>query len=154
MASPLEQFAIQNVSAPLFSIGGHPIAVTNSAVFMIASVVVSSGLLYAGAALVGLLLRQRLYRWLLGSCGRQVVFGQHVTLRHPHKIHIGDNVMIDDHCLLDAKGTPNHGIRIGSGVFVDPGRYRIEYAATLTGGTQLLLGPFVVNVENMWTDGE
>ena len=50
MASPLEQFAIQNVSAPLFSIGGHPIAVTNSAVFMIASVVVSSGLLYAGAS--------------------------------------------------------------------------------------------------------
>ena len=37
MASPLEQFAIQNVSAPLFSIGGHPIAVTNSAIFMMAS---------------------------------------------------------------------------------------------------------------------
>ena len=49
MASPLEQFAIQNVTAPLFSIGGHPIAVTNSAVFMMASVVVSAGLLYAGA---------------------------------------------------------------------------------------------------------
>ena len=50
MASPLEQFAIQNVSAPLFSIGGHPIAVTNSAIFMMASVVVSAGLLYAGAS--------------------------------------------------------------------------------------------------------
>ena len=50
MASPLEQFAIQNVTAPLFSIGGHPIAVTNSAVFMMASVVVSAGLLYAGAS--------------------------------------------------------------------------------------------------------
>ncbi|MCW5734618.1 MAG: F0F1 ATP synthase subunit A [Enhydrobacter sp.] len=50
MASPLEQFAIQNLSAPLFSIGGHHIAVTNSAVFMMASVVAASGLLMAGAS--------------------------------------------------------------------------------------------------------
>jgi acetyltransferase-like isoleucine patch superfamily enzyme len=47
-----------------------------------------------------------------------VVFGQNVVLRHPHKIHIGSNVVIDDNCLLDAKGTSNRGIRIGSGVFV------------------------------------
>ena len=50
MASPLEQFAIQNLSAPLFSIGGHHIAVTNSAVFMTASVVAAAGLLMAGAS--------------------------------------------------------------------------------------------------------
>ena len=39
-------------------------------------------------------------------------------LRHPHKIHIGSNVVIDDNCLLDAKGESNRGIRIGDGVFV------------------------------------
>lgn len=50
MASPLEQFAIQNLSAPLFSIGGHHIAVTNSAVFMMASVVAATGVLMAGAS--------------------------------------------------------------------------------------------------------
>jgi len=50
VASPLEQFAIQNLTAPLFSIGGHPIAVTNSAVFMLGAVVVSAGLLMAGAS--------------------------------------------------------------------------------------------------------
>lgn len=50
MASPLEQFAIHNLSAPLFSIGGHEIAVTNSAVFMMGSVVVSAGLLLVGAS--------------------------------------------------------------------------------------------------------
>lgn len=49
MASPLEQFAIQNLTAPLFSIGGHHIAVTNSAIFMMGAVVLSSGLLLAGA---------------------------------------------------------------------------------------------------------
>jgi acetyltransferase-like isoleucine patch superfamily enzyme len=67
---------------------------------------------------LGLLLRKTFYPSLLGSCGRNVVFGQNVSLRHPHKIHIGDNVVIDDNCLLDAKGDTNAGIRIGSGVFV------------------------------------
>jgi acetyltransferase-like isoleucine patch superfamily enzyme len=47
-----------------------------------------------------------------------VVFGQNVTLRHPHKIVLGDNVVIDDNCLLDAKGEDNTGIRIGAGVFL------------------------------------
>lgn len=67
---------------------------------------------------LGLALRKALYPKLLGGCGRGVVFGQNVVLRHPHKIHIGDNVVVDDNCLLDAKGDANDGIRIGSGVFV------------------------------------
>jgi len=49
VASPLEQFAIQDLTAPLFTIGGHHIAVTNSAIFMMGAVVLSSGLLLAGA---------------------------------------------------------------------------------------------------------
>jgi acetyltransferase-like isoleucine patch superfamily enzyme len=67
---------------------------------------------------LGLLLRQMFYPRLLGSCGRNVVFGQNVVLRHPHKIHIGSNVVVDDNCLLDAKGDSNRGIRIGDGVFI------------------------------------
>src|SRR5580765_4442954 len=72
----------------------------------------------ARAGAIGLARRKALYPWLLGSCGRNVIFGQHVVLRHPHKIHIGDNVVIDDNCLLDAKGESNRGIRIASRVFV------------------------------------
>jgi acetyltransferase-like isoleucine patch superfamily enzyme len=67
---------------------------------------------------LGLALRKALYPRLLGSCGRNVVFGQNVVLRHPHKVHIGSNVVIDDHCLIDAKGDSNQGIQIGDGVFV------------------------------------
>ena len=67
---------------------------------------------------LGLALRQSLYPLLLGACGRNVVFGQNVVLRHPHKIHIGDNVVVDDNCLVDAKGESNAGIRIGNGVFI------------------------------------
>jgi acetyltransferase-like isoleucine patch superfamily enzyme len=66
----------------------------------------------------GLALRKALYPLLLGACGRNVVFGQNVVLRHPHKIRIGDDVVIDDNCLIDAKGSSNAGIRIGRGVFV------------------------------------
>lgn len=67
---------------------------------------------------LGLALRKFLYPLLLGRCGRNVVFGQNVVLRHPHKIRIGHDVVIDDNCLLDAKGDHNTGITIGSGVFI------------------------------------
>src|SRR3954462_466070 len=67
---------------------------------------------------LGLVLRKTLYPWLLGACGRNVVFGHNVALRHPHKIHIADNVVVDDNCLLDAKGDADSAIRIGGGVFI------------------------------------
>jgi acetyltransferase-like isoleucine patch superfamily enzyme len=67
---------------------------------------------------LGLALRKTLFPSLLGACGRNVIFGQNVVLRHPHKIRIGDNVVIDDNCLIDAKGERNAGITIGSGVFI------------------------------------
>ncbi len=70
---------------------------------------------------LGLWLRSKLYPRLLGRVGRNVTFGVNVVLRHPHKIRIGDDVVIDDNCCLDAKGTDNRGIDIGSGVFIGRG---------------------------------
>ncbi len=67
---------------------------------------------------LGLFLRKTLYPKLLGSCGRGVVFGTNVVLRHPKKIHIGDGSVIDDNCMLDAKGETNQGIRLGKDCFV------------------------------------
>jgi acetyltransferase-like isoleucine patch superfamily enzyme len=67
---------------------------------------------------LGLALRRSLYPLILGACGRNVLFGQNVVLRHPHKIRIGDDVVVDDNCLIDAKGVSNEGIRIGRGVFI------------------------------------
>lgn len=67
---------------------------------------------------LGLFLRSKLYPLVLGPVGRNVVFGVNVTIRHPHKIAIGDKVVIDDACCLDAKGTDNRGITIGNGVFI------------------------------------
>lgn len=70
------------------------------------------------AGALGLWLRTKLYPRLLGRCGRNVTFGQGVVLRHPHKIRLGSDVVIDDHVLIDAKGHDNEGITIGDGVFV------------------------------------
>jgi acetyltransferase-like isoleucine patch superfamily enzyme len=70
------------------------------------------------AGALGLLLRKKLYPLLLGSSGRNVTFGADVVLRHPHKIHIGEGAVIDDHVLLDAKGEDNRGIEIGKGSFI------------------------------------
>ncbi len=70
---------------------------------------------------LGLVLRKFSYRWVLGAVGRNVVFGQGVTLRHPGKIRLGDDVVVDDLVLLDAKGESNRGIDVGSGVFLGRG---------------------------------
>jgi len=67
---------------------------------------------------LGLFLRSKLYPLILGRVGRNVAFGANVVLRHPHKIQIGSNVVIDDNCCLDAKGSTNRGITIGDGVFL------------------------------------
>jgi len=70
---------------------------------------------------LGLVLRKVAYPWLLGASGRNVTFGQGVVLRHPHKIHLGDDVVVDDLVVLDAKGVCNAGIRVGNGVFLGRG---------------------------------
>ena len=67
---------------------------------------------------LGLFLRSKLYPLILGRVGKNVAFGCNIILRHPHKIEIDDNVVIDDQCCLDAKGTTNHGISIRRGAFV------------------------------------
>jgi acetyltransferase-like isoleucine patch superfamily enzyme len=67
---------------------------------------------------LGLFLRKKMYPWILGSVGRNVVFGANITLRHPHKISIGDDVIVDENVSLDAKGDDNQGIRLDDAVFI------------------------------------
>jgi acetyltransferase-like isoleucine patch superfamily enzyme len=67
---------------------------------------------------LGIVLRGKLYRSVLGHVGRGVIFGTGVRFRHPHKIRIGDGCVIDDNCLLDAKGTHNQGIVLEDHVFL------------------------------------
>lgn len=70
---------------------------------------------------IGLALRKLCFRFVLDRVGRNVTFGQGIVLRHPWKIRIGDDVVVDDYVLLDAKGEANRGIDIGTGVFLGRG---------------------------------
>ena len=69
-----------------------------------------------GAA--GIFLRKIFYRFLFKKIGRGVVFGRNITIRHPSKITIGDNVVIDENCMLDAKGSGNKGIEIKNSGYI------------------------------------
>jgi len=62
---------------------------------------------------IGYLLRKMFYKHLLGGMGRGVVIGRGVTLRHPHRIFLGNRVVIDDFAVLDAKGEHTRAIVIG-----------------------------------------
>ena len=76
-----------------------------------------------GAA--GLFLRSKLYPSLFGAAGKGTLIGRNVTFRHVKKIRLGANVIIDDNCVIDAKGESNDGITIGDNVFI--GRNTIVY---------------------------
>ncbi|MCP5046169.1 MAG: hypothetical protein GY940_03295 [bacterium] len=67
---------------------------------------------------LGLALRKVFFRGLFKKAGRGVVFGRNMTIRHPKKIEIGDNVVFDDNSVIDAKGEGNRGLKIGSNVLV------------------------------------
>jgi acetyltransferase-like isoleucine patch superfamily enzyme len=67
---------------------------------------------------LGLALRKIFYPCLFREVGRGVVFGRNITLRHPHKIALGANCVIDDNVLLDAKGEKNDGLRLGDNVYI------------------------------------
>ncbi len=74
---------------------------------------------------LGLALRQLLYPSLFATCGKKVIFGKNLTLRHAHKITLGDRVVLDDNVVVDAKGEDNRGIAMGDDVYV--GRHTIVY---------------------------
>lgn len=72
---------------------------------------------------IGLLLRQKFYPCLLGSCGRGVLFGRFIDLQNAKNIHIGDSAVISNRCrlLAGADGGGGQSIVIEDEVFVGIG---------------------------------
>ena len=69
----------------------------------------------------GLALRQLFYPRLFKQVGRGVVFGRHVVIRNARNITLGDQVMIDDLCVLDGRGAGAEGVVLGDRVIVNRG---------------------------------
>ena len=70
---------------------------------------------------IGLAIRRFAYRGLFKSCGRSLVLGRGVTIRHADKISLGRNVVIDDFCVLDGRGSGEGGLVIGDEVIINRG---------------------------------
>lgn len=70
---------------------------------------------------LGLALRRLLVRRLLANSGPGSIFGRSITLRHPDNIRIGKSVVLDDYCLIDARGAGDEGITLADHVMVNRG---------------------------------
>jgi len=70
---------------------------------------------------LGLVLRRLLVKRLLASCGAGSIFGRSITLRHPDNVHVGQSVVLDDYCLIDARGAGEEGITLADRVMVNRG---------------------------------
>lgn len=71
--------------------------------------------------LVGLFLRQRLYRPLLAHMGKGVVIGMGASLRQPGKIALHRSCVVEDLVSIAVRGGDGAGITIGEGVFIGRG---------------------------------
>lgn len=91
---------------------------------------------------LGLLLRTFFYRRLFGGCGRNVVIAAGVTIRNPKKIVIGDNVVMDEGCVIDAKGETGKGVNIGEEVFISRNVVLSCKNGGITLGNSLSIGPY------------
>jgi acetyltransferase-like isoleucine patch superfamily enzyme len=68
---------------------------------------------------IGFYLRKIFYPHLFKKTGKGLIIGRNVVIRHPDKIEIGDNVTIDDNCLIDARGAGTEGLVLEDGVIVN-----------------------------------
>jgi acetyltransferase-like isoleucine patch superfamily enzyme len=62
---------------------------------------------------LGFFLRRIFYSRLIKSAGKGIIWGRGITLRHPHKIEIGDGAAVNDFAVLDAYGDNTSRIKIG-----------------------------------------
>lgn len=68
---------------------------------------------------VGFYLRKLFYPKLFQKVGTGLIIGRNVVIRHPDKILLGDNVTIDDNCLIDARGAGVDGLVLEDNVIIN-----------------------------------
>ncbi len=88
---------------------------------------------------MGLFFRAKAYRPLFRKIGKGVVFGVGTVIRNPNGITIGDSVIVDDGCVLDAKGGGE--IEIGSRVFLSRNVILACKGGRIRLGNEVSVGP-------------
>lgn len=95
---------------------------------------------------LGLITRRVFYRRLFKSCGRGVVIGRNCVFRNPASISIGNNVVFDDNCVIDARGAEDEGLVFDDGVLINRnvsvqskgGDIRIGHGVSIGADSQLV----------------
>jgi acetyltransferase-like isoleucine patch superfamily enzyme len=86
---------------------------------------------------LGLALRQLFYPSLFRRCGRGVVFGRDLVIRNAHLVSLGDNVILDDGCVVDGRGAGPAGVEIGDRAILGRGV-----------SVQAKIGPIVIGADS------
>jgi len=68
---------------------------------------------------LGYFMRKQFYPLIVKQIGKSVIIGRNVTIRHPHRVILGDNVVIDDNCVIDARGGGKAGIVIEKNALIN-----------------------------------
>jgi acetyltransferase-like isoleucine patch superfamily enzyme len=68
---------------------------------------------------LGFYLRKKFYPTLFKKVGKGLIIGRNVVIRHPHKVELGDNVTIDDNCVIDGRGDGSDGLIIEDDVVIN-----------------------------------
>jgi acetyltransferase-like isoleucine patch superfamily enzyme len=89
---------------------------------------------------LGIFLRRKLLRPFFGAMGRNVIINRNCVFRNPHQIFIGDDVVIDENSLLDARGTGSEGLRLSRGVLVSRGVQIKSKGGAITIGDNVTIG--------------
>lgn len=91
-----------------------------------------------GAA--GIALRRVFFPLLFKKVGKRVVFGRSLTIRSAGNITLGDDVVIDDYCVVDPRGAGDAGLTIGDEVIVNRASIVLAKAGPLHIGSNSDIG--------------
>ena len=75
----------------------------------------------------------------LKYCGQNVIIGKTVRIRHPEKVSIGDNVIIDDFCYITGEVEIGDYVHIGNSCTVSASQNKIKFGpfSTAAPGTKI-----------------
>lgn len=89
---------------------------------------------------LGYFLRKKFYPRMFKSAGGGLIIGRNIVLRHPHQISLGDNVTIDDNCVIDGRGDGSIGIEIGNNVLIGRNCLMLAKAAPIKLNSRVSIG--------------
>lgn len=89
---------------------------------------------------LGFLLRRKAFRHLFQSVGEAPILGRHLVIRHGRSIVLGNNVTVDDNCLLDGRGAGEAGVQLGDDVIINRNCMVQAKAGPISFGSRTTLG--------------